>query len=1831
MITLQKTVTYLGDIEQSPLSEVTLRFLCPVFDYSRPNADELAALREIVSIENIETSHEIKDTSYSIALPARNLIGKQNDVTSFLIYTFQSLRKDNSDINDLLIKIPVQFIANQTVSIGSGSLEALYLIKNIKMLMDGMFGMRLMAFHHNPNPAELAAFLENNVFLLNKEVYSRILPEFKQLSRLTTDFALFNIIQRLMEVNDVVSVQSFEFNDAVNDSLRVILREAEIENPQPVIEFIKTYFAQLFDFSIIIQEIKSLAVAGTFHVKTPDGSDIARDDLFYYHLSLEYLYQTAPSTDKLQVIRYDWQSNEEPIHDNSVPFSFSDATPVILSSIRGSIRVIVKGIDGSILWTKEYKPEDPQLKDLFIELALQRPNRRKPSKRGEVKDGKKLRGQVLEVSKQCSLKDLTIIVQTKKEGDELWRVVAATNTDASGNFSMAYPYGEYIEAQAIVSLTPDSPADIPIKAQGNRDETIADDFLYLLVTNPECPEVGAEKDCDCDTPKKAGRLPDHSDLINSDEYTQDIGGSCLNLSTPNRTLSEYGYTGIVRTSDPDVANYTLVRNLDGSFDLQGGQNKIQRSIVDINNPIRWQDAPEFSKNLSLYQAVTVATGHILHYKAIFKADGYSLGNLLYSLALAPGQKKQMVVIDSAHSLQGAETQYIAQGESLAANLFNERDITDVLSGNINEALSGSSSASTGGISAGLGVAATIGYVSGALGVAGGYSSSNASASQNSSRDTSMFFGEKLRQAIMQNAESYRQLNATVVTTVQEGQQYAVTTDVVANHNHCHALTMMYFEVLRHFAIFQELVNVEECIFVPLLMTNFSTENIYKWSDVLARHLLPMSSNTYLQPFSFLRYRVKHPLIPAFDAIQRRKTDYKFVDFPDGAFSDEPITSVTGYITIKVKIPRPKTKYDRVTSFPIVKREEITNKNGGGIFGALADIVVGERPDKKEWQERIKFTDEHIVIYDNFQEARPADVIEVIKFDNFFNAGSKDDLLWRAISDLCGYSNLEEFLANFFSHKTISQWDTTFNDEIAPMVFEALVDNAITITPFSAIDFTTIGKYNGGERLMRLNFRCDTSLSRKDISSIQLGYTKTVLYPGHFWPFVTFIAENLNINYTTKHYQGYIINKYLGEGLSNGSKPIPTPMNSDEQRNPKKEDEYLELKLIEHLNSNLEHYNKMLWYNLDPDRRYMLLDGFNIQVYNDFGIPAGSRSLASVVKNQLLTITGNSLVFPVAAGYKVSQSYIAEVNEDGETENVSLFDHYKPYTPIPPYRISVPSKGVFLEAVQGQCDACERVKENSSQDWTKFTTEEPTPVLPVQTPVPTITDWKAAFKDFAPPLINIQNAPATPAPGAGLSGLPELLGKSGIFKDITGLDATQQNVIRTYLSNQENAKAFAEMAKNMAMQEHNTQHSDKIMDSLQSAKDSGAINQDDYSKLVKDHLQQQIDGGEARSRQDERESKKLETSPIKSAVDLAQQMGSKVSATESDAKGNTKTIDVGPNPDLQLVGDQYVRPAHTPHELGAIVGEIIAADTLKDQGHIVFTDWRKHVSGQGFDMVSFNPADKSLWIIDNKAQFSGIGNANALTGQAYDSYIKELRTFLEKTWPNKAEAQIALEALDAKRIKLVVSNGFAGEATRFTKGLFEKGLHAFDIRMGKLFFPSAPPGSPPLPPGTPTPPGHAEWVEEFRKLPRKKGVRIGKRGCTSVGPMLLAMAVAGSALYLLKAGENLKQIAGEIILQVGLDFVLSKLPGGLAAGFVIGLESDETSEQRAARKLEEQIDELLSTIPNIGSMSKEERTNMRDVLKQMIENPIIIPEPPEPPAHNRQILPGLWWPSRSQEA
>ena len=1518
MLTLQTTFVYEGDLNVSPLKKLSLKFSCPVFDYQQDEKDNSKIIRKLISSEQVDVMQDLGSSEYYVSFSPRNIIGKdQVAVNNFYKYTVNALTRRTKTIDDFYLKFDIRFTDDDNKTIGSDSIEALYFIKYMNEA--GSLGNDHATLR--ANAVNISAEAARNIFLVNKKIYQDILNELKNDDNPDDELYILDVLQAYTDLRG--RKPALRKPDDISQGV-LLKRLAGFGDPQMILDHIMNSFEKLFDFPIYLREIKTIDIAGTFFVKMPNTRNLSKDDLSFYELSLEFSSSGQQNANEFHSILFDWLAVPDNIVDNTVAFSFTSETPLIFNSVISPLIIRVKGYDNTVLWSKEYKAENPALAAVQIEVPFQTPNALNPSdKQNTAEINKKIRGQVLELTGVCALNDITIVIQAKKEGDETWRIVAAGKTDKSGNFSIPYPFGLYIKAQAIVSLTPNSPADIPIISDVNKFKTISDDFLYLLIKDADCKKPGKEEDCDCHNPKKATRLPDHADLIGSDEYSQDLGGSCINLSTPNRTLNEYNYKAIVRTSDPDVANYTLNKLTEGRFELVGDQVKIKRSSVDLDNPVRWQDAPDFHENLTIYQSVTVATGHILHYKSEFKADGYSLGDLLYSLALAPGQKKQIVVFDSAHALQGAESQTISQGERLSAGIVDDREITNQLGGSFEEALRGSSSATTSGISAGLGVAGQIGAIGGTLGVAGGYANANSNASQNSSRNISQFFGEKLRQSIMQNADSYRQLNASVVTTVQEGQRYAATTEVIANHNHCHALTMMYFEVLRHYAIFQELTAVEECVFVPLLMTNFSTENIYKWSDILATRLLPMASNTYLQPFSFLSAGRKHPLLKAFDANERIKSNYAHVDFPSGAYDDEKINFVKGEMNIRTNLQRPKTRYDRIKSLPVISKTVTTKEIDpvatakqmavdsivAGASGGLSILFNGPpgsniQYSATESQTLVKkaIFDQFMQLDANFENVPPAQCIRIINFQptsifipglgsvpisgaDFFENSVIDKNLWTNYSVILGYSSVFNMLDYYFKGRLIAEWDDIYYNDIAPVLFDKIIDT-LKIEQI-AIDVTSVSKYSGGERVMRIQLNGTTSNKRNQFPQIIKLFSNSPVIKS-LKNLVMLTVENVRIYYSTAHYNGLLFSGYVGDDLLDGT-DLFIPENSDEKRDPRKEDIYLVNKLIEHLNSNLEYYNKTLWYNLDADRRFMLLDGFNIQIFNDFGLPAGYRSLASVVKNELTTVVGNALVLPVAAGYKVSKSYIVEKNEAGEEVDVTLFDHYKPLTPVPPYRISVPSKGVFLEAVQGQCDACEKVKENSAQDWTKFTTDEPTSIATVTPPVPTITDWKAAFKDFAAPIINIQNAPAEPAPGAGLAGLSELMGKAGVFKDVTGLDANQQNVIRTYLSNQENAKAFAEMAKTMAMQSHNTQNSEKIMDSLKTAKDTGAINQEDYGKLVKDHIQTQIDGGE--SKKAELEKQKSAKPSLTDAAIQAVDKGKDVKAQKTDNAGNSESIEI----------------------------------------------------------------------------------------------------------------------------------------------------------------------------------------------------------------------------------------------------------------------------------------------------------------------------------------------------
>lgn len=1510
MLTLQKAFKYEGALKDAIFPTLTLNFTYPNFSYQGAEGVDFSVSREVVGVHSLSLSHELSSASYKLEIPAKDMIGSDAaSAANFASYMRQALMRSPFDIEDIAFDIDVSFSdAESGIRVGGQTFGALFFLKGgdaaTRSTVSGALAPGL------PSPS--SGISASNVVLLSRHGYDDMFAEYKSITGSPDEAAFIFIVRQLMaflnERNHLLS----HVDEAVLGRLTSSLSDKGVANAQKALDILCKRFDKFFDFTIRVPEIKKLEMGGTFTLKVGDGSEITREDLNLYDISAEYSMLSSENEAVFSTVHVDWTGNSHPLENNSIVFSLTETQAIIFNAVQGPVSILVKDIDGAVVWSKTCQREDPVLKKLKIETALQRPGTLSDTKKkGAI--NKKLRGKLIAINSTASLKDVTVLVQAKKEGDQVWRVVSAAETDAFGNFSMSYPFGAYVAAQAIVALTPNSPADIPVGAGQQGDQTISDDFLYLLVKDVQAPQEAAHEDddgeCGCTTsPTQVPRLPDHSDLINSNEYSQDIGGSCVNLSTPHRTLREFNYQAIVRTSDPDVSNYTLRKMDDGSFELTGGASKIKRAGVDLNNPVMWQDAPDSHSNLSLYQAVTVATGHILHYKSEFKADGYSLGDLLYSLPLAPGQKKQIVVIDSSHSLRAKESQSLTQGERLAANLTDDREIATQLGGGINESLRGSSDATTSGVSAGLGAAGSAGFFGASLGVAGGYANANSQASQNSGRNVSQYFGEKLRQSIMQNADSYRQQNASVVTTVQEGQHYAAETEVIANHNHCHALTMMYFEVLRHYAIYQELTNVEECVFVPLLMTNFTTNNICKWRDVLARHLLPMHANTYLQPFNQVQRGRAHPLLKAFDANDRIRSNYANVDFPTSTYDDEVINFIKGEVTLRVNLPRPKTRYDRVKSLPIIS-QTVTHEEVDGASAAKSaalavatgglSLLLGDDGSKTVSEQvlaRAKIFDAFMQLDANYATVPPAKCMRVTNFRaisiklwgtnltitgaDFFEESILDKKAWTAYATILGYNDVLDMMEYYFKDRLIAEWDSIFYNDIVPVVFQRIV-NAMHLE-FIAADWTNAARYKGGEHLMHITMNGSTNLKRNQFPlKIKLSCSNSAIKT--IADQVTLVVDKVRLNYSTSHYNGVLFAGRVGDDLLDDTM-LFIPENADEKRSPRKEDIYLVEKLIEHLNSNIEHYNKALWASLDADRRFMLLDGFNIQIFNEFGQPTGYRSLASVVKNHVISIVGNALVLPVAAGYKISKSYIVEQTEDGSAEDVSLVDHYKPTMPVPPYRISVPSRGVFLEAVKASCNACEPVEDNTSQDWTKFTTDEPTPISPLTAPTPTITDWKAAFKDFATPIVNIQNAPTLPAPGAGLAGLNDLLGKADIFKDITGLQGNQDNVMRTYLSNQENVRALAETAKGLTMQDHNTSNSDKIMSALKKAKDTGGINQQEYGGLLKTHLQQLIDGGDSQKA----DAEKAKPSLTEAAVKAAEQ-GKNVTAQKVGPEGTAESI------------------------------------------------------------------------------------------------------------------------------------------------------------------------------------------------------------------------------------------------------------------------------------------------------------------------------------------------------
>ncbi|MDR6786386.1 hypothetical protein [Pedobacter africanus] len=229
----------------------------------------------------------------------------------------------------------------------------------------------------------------------------------------------------------------------------------------------------------------------------------------------------------------------------------------------------------------------------------------------------------------------------------------------------------------------------------------------------------------------------------------------------------------------------------------------------------------------------IRRGFAYEYNALWQPLGHTLGQIIYSLPLAPGEVIKIGIIDWKRNAEDTRTEDTSESEDLTHDTYRDRNILETVKGAISEWQRGGNV--MGGNSGGAGVSYGIPIFGAAAGNAhsfgGGYSTSSGD------RDLTVSTVQQVNDAFSQHSTSIRELRSTVVIQSDQQEFARAETRVIANNNHSHALTMLYYEVLRHYKVTTQFTRRRNVLLVEYPALNFGYYfDIWKNKQVLMQFL-----------------------------------------------------------------------------------------------------------------------------------------------------------------------------------------------------------------------------------------------------------------------------------------------------------------------------------------------------------------------------------------------------------------------------------------------------------------------------------------------------------------------------------------------------------------------------------------------------------------------------------------------------------------------------------------------------------------------------------------------------------------------------------------------------------------------------------------------------------------------------------------------------------------------------------------------------------------------------------------------------------------------------------
>jgi len=228
----------------------------------------------------------------------------------------------------------------------------------------------------------------------------------------------------------------------------------------------------------------------------------------------------------------------------------------------------------------------------------------------------------------------------------------------------------------------------------------------------------------------------------------------------------------------------------------------------------------------------LAIGAFLTFEQSWFAQGITLGHLLHSLSLAPGEATRVAVIDWSRRTSAFASENIEEAEQLDSATMHSRALSEVQQAVAQDFQEGGSSSSSSATStshaetsAGSSGLLTSLFSSGSGSTTDQNATTTAEAESSSwslgNRSVLGTMTQNVNDRTEQHSTSVRNRRATAVREVSQTEHEQVSTRIVANYNHMHALTVQYYEVVQLYRVRAALHRADRCLFVPMELLDFS--------------------------------------------------------------------------------------------------------------------------------------------------------------------------------------------------------------------------------------------------------------------------------------------------------------------------------------------------------------------------------------------------------------------------------------------------------------------------------------------------------------------------------------------------------------------------------------------------------------------------------------------------------------------------------------------------------------------------------------------------------------------------------------------------------------------------------------------------------------------------------------------------------------------------------------------------------------------------------------------------------------------------------------------------